>query len=188
MIAVLKGIWNAASPPVAFSNILSRNTANTIPALPAASVRATLSAIICESISPGMAPMARRIPISTVRSFTVTIMMLLTPMHPASSVPRPTSQIRKLSPRNRLSTIMNNCSVLRSCIASVSSGSNECSRAITRRTRSSSEDILIPDLPLTQIISTVLHLFNLHELLCFEQVAVVEVGAVCLAPSLGNLG
>jgi ABC-type lipoprotein release transport system permease subunit len=34
--------------------------------------------------------MARRIPISVVRSFTVTIMMLLTPMAPASRVPRPT--------------------------------------------------------------------------------------------------
>ena len=38
----------------------------------------------------GRAPIARRMPISVVRSFTVTIMMLLTPIAPASKVPKPT--------------------------------------------------------------------------------------------------
>ena len=31
------------------------------------------------------------------------------------------------------------------------------------------------------------HLFDLHELLCIKQISVIEVGAVCLTPCLGNL-
>ena len=69
------------------STTLSISTENTMPALPAARVRATLSQIICERMSRGTAPMARRMPISTVRSRTVTIIMLLTPTAQASSVP-----------------------------------------------------------------------------------------------------
>ena len=56
--------------------------------------------------------MALRIPISVVRSRTVTIMMFDTPMAPASKVPKPTSHIRKLTPLNMLSINWNSSSVL----------------------------------------------------------------------------
>ena len=51
-----------------------------------------LSDRICCRISFGRAPIARRIPIAVVRSFTVTIMILDTPIAPASNVPNPTSR------------------------------------------------------------------------------------------------
>ncbi len=57
-----------------------------------------------------------RMPISVVRSFTVTIMMLETPMAPARRVPMPTSQMRKLTPLNRLSSIWKSTSVLNTMI------------------------------------------------------------------------
>ena len=81
----------------------------------------------------GVAPMARRIPISVVRSFTVTIMMLLTPMAPARSVPMPTSMMRKFTPENRLSSIPNITSELNTLMAFSSVGSIWCAFAMTRR-------------------------------------------------------
>ncbi len=49
-------------------------------------------------IPSGVAPIARRMPISCVRSRTITSMMLLTPMTPAASVPMPTTHTRKRMP------------------------------------------------------------------------------------------
>ena len=79
---------------------------NSSPSIPATAVSTMLSQMICERIIFGVAPMALRIPISVVRSRTVTIMMFETPMIPASRVPIPISQIRKFTPLNRLSIIM----------------------------------------------------------------------------------
>ena len=82
-----------------------------------------LSQMICERIIFGVAPMARLIPISVVRSRTVTIIMFETPITPASNVPIPISQIRKFTPLNRLSIIIKNISVLRTVTACSSVGS-----------------------------------------------------------------
>ena len=71
----------------------------------------------------GVAPIARRMPISVVRSLTVTIMMLDTPMAPANKVPMPTSHIRKFTPLKRLSTMPNITSLLNTVIAFSSVGS-----------------------------------------------------------------
>ena len=87
----------------AISSICRMATPKMMPLMPATRVRRILSEMICERIILGVAPMARRMPISVVRSFTVTIMMLETPMAPARRVPIPTSQMRKLTPLNRLS-------------------------------------------------------------------------------------
>jgi hypothetical protein len=46
------------------------------------------------TIEPGVAPSALRMPISSVRSCTEMIMMLLTPTMPANSVPLPTIQTK----------------------------------------------------------------------------------------------
>ena len=81
-----------------------------------------LSDRICRRMSPGCAPMARRMPISVVRSFTVTIMMLLTPMAPASNVPSPTIHPRMRTPENRLSIMLNMASALTCTKAWLSSG------------------------------------------------------------------
>ena len=155
-MAVQKLIWNTAWCLVRASTTLRISTENTMPALPAARVSATLSQMICERMSRGTAPMARRMPISTVRSRTVTIMMLLTPTAPASSVPMPTSQIRKFTPRNRLSTMLNICSVLSTITAWSSVGSKRCSRDRMLRIRPSSVLIFTPFLPVMQMMSTLL--------------------------------
>ena len=115
-MAVQKSIWKCADvmPSVVFaiSSPCSTSTTKRMPLMPATEVSKILSCMICDSISRGVAPMARRMPISTVRSRTVTIMMFDTPMAPASSVPIPTSHISMLMPRNILSTIENIISVL----------------------------------------------------------------------------
>ena len=98
------------------------STLNTMPPMPATSVSTVLSAIICPRIWRGVAPMARRMPISVVRSFTLTIIMLDTPITPASKVPRPMSQMRKFTPLNRLSIIPKMSCVFRRNIACSSSG------------------------------------------------------------------
>ena len=92
--------WAVATPfeVLPISIICSSVTASSMPLMPATAVSTMLSAIICERIMQGVAPMARRIPISMVRSFTVTIMMLLTPMAPASSVPMPTNHTSRFTP------------------------------------------------------------------------------------------
>ena len=100
------------------------STENTIPETPDAMVSEMLSIMICDNMSDGVAPIARRMPISVVRSRTVTIMMLLTPMAPASIVPNPTSRIRKFTPRKRLSTRENISSVLSTKRACLSAGLN----------------------------------------------------------------
>ena len=105
------------------SSICSINTPNSMPLIPATSVSTMLSDMICESIILGVAPMARRMPISVVRSRTVTIMMFDTPMLPARSVPNPTSQIRKFTPLKRLSSIWNSTSVLNTVAPCSSVGS-----------------------------------------------------------------
>lgn len=94
------------------SSISSIITENSMPLMPATAVSMTLSVIICPRMLRGVAPMARRMPISVVRSRTVTIMMLLTPMAPASSVPMPTSSMRKFTPLKRLSSMPKSTSVL----------------------------------------------------------------------------
>ena len=58
---------------------------------------ATLSSTTCISTDRGFAPMARRMPISWVRSRTLTNMMLLTPTMPLSSVKMPMIHIDMLS-------------------------------------------------------------------------------------------
>ena len=157
-MAVQNPIWNGAAPnsefEVIFSKPSSSNTENTIPNEPAASVSVTLSIIICPRICLGVAPMALRIPISVVLSFTVTIIMFETPMAPARMVPRPISSTSMFSPRNRLSTIPNNCSVFTRPSAGLSVGSNLCSRATIWRILSSREDIFTPFLPVIAIRST----------------------------------
>ena len=110
--------------------------------------------MICDSIILGVAPMARRIPISMVRSFTVTIMMLLTPIAPANRVPMPTNQMRKLTPLNRLSSIWKSTSVLNTMSPFSSVGSMEWARAMVSRIRCDNLLITTPLLPVTAMIST----------------------------------
>ena len=81
-----------------------------------------LSLMIIVKMSMGVAPMARRMPISVVRSLTVTTMMLLTPMAPEKRVPKPISHTRMLTPWKRLSIIEKMASALTVSTACVSSG------------------------------------------------------------------
>ena len=90
--------------------------------MPATVVSTILSERICCRISLGRAPIARRMPISVVRSLTVTIIMLDTPIAPANKVPRPTIQIRMRVPVIRVSIMENIASALRNMIACLSSG------------------------------------------------------------------
>ena len=100
----------------------SSPTASASPKTPATNVSTKASLMICEMIVRGLAPNARRTPISCVRSRTVTSMMLLMPTIPASRVPRPTIHVRIFSPRNRLLAI-STCSLMFQIItAFVSSG------------------------------------------------------------------
>ena len=93
-----------------------------IPNIPAIVVSTILSDRICCRISFGRAPIARRIPISVVRSSTGTIMILDTPIAPASNVPNPTIQTNILMPLNKLSTIENIASAFRYITACLSLG------------------------------------------------------------------
>ena len=147
-IAVQKFTWKWAvrMPSFVFatSSICRMATPKRMPVMPATRVRMTLSEMICESIIFGVAPMARRMPISVVRSLTVTIMMLLTPMAPASNVPMPTSQMRKLTPLKRLSSIWKSTSVLNTITPFSSVGSTEWARATMALMRSVIELITTP--------------------------------------------
>ncbi len=125
-----------------------------MPLMPATNVSRMLSAIICERIMRGVAPMARRMPISVVRSRTVTIMMLLTPMAPASRVPIPTSHTRKLTPLKRLSSMENITSVLTMVSAFSSSGATSCVCPTTSRMRGTKVFVLTPGRATRQIIVT----------------------------------
>ena len=97
-----------------------------IPLSPATRVSTMLSLMICVSISVGVAPMALRMPISVVRSFTVTTMMLLTPMAPDISVPSPMSHTSTLTPMKRLSMSPNIASAFTLITACVSVGLMAC--------------------------------------------------------------
>ena len=90
--------------------------------MPATVVSTILSERICCRISLGRAPIARRMPISVVRSLTVTIIMLDTPIAPANKVPKPTIQIRMRVPVIRVSIMENIASALRNMTACLSSG------------------------------------------------------------------
>ncbi len=57
---------------------------------------ATLSSTTCSSTERGLAPMARRMPISWVRSRTLTNIMLLTPTMPLRRVKMPMIHIDML--------------------------------------------------------------------------------------------
>ena len=87
---------------ITMSTTLNTSTANTKPVNPAIAVSTTLSLIICFNIVNGVAPNARRIPISCVRSRTVTSIMLLTPITPDNNVPNPTIHTRKFKPPNNI--------------------------------------------------------------------------------------
>ena len=150
--------WALAMPSVVvpISSICSTTTPKMMPLMPATKVRITLSEIICERIVFGVAPMARRMPISVVRSFTVTIMMLLTPIAPASKVPIPTIQMRKLTPLKRLSSIWKRTSVLNTISPFSSVGSMECALATTSLMRWVMLLITTPCLPVVAMMSTAL--------------------------------
>ena len=94
-------------PAVKISAAPSRIAANTIPAIPAIVVSTMDSDSICAIMSRGFAPMARRIPISCVRSRTIIHIMLPTPITPDKRVPVPTTSARRVIPANTLSTISN---------------------------------------------------------------------------------
>ena len=136
------------------SSICSIITPKRMPLMPATSVSTILSEMICDRIILGVAPMALRIPISVVRSRTVTIMIFDTPIAPASSVPSPTSQMRKLTPRNRLSSIWNSTSVLNTVAPCSSVGSTKWAIVTAARIRSVSFDITTPSLPVATSMST----------------------------------
>ena len=106
-----------ASPKDILQQILSESMVLTTVAGMAVISFAVLILQILES-----APMARRMPISVVRSFTVTIMILDTPIAPANKVPKPTIQIRMRVPVISVSIMENMASALRNMIACLSSG------------------------------------------------------------------
>ena len=122
-----------------------------MPAIPAMAVSTTLSEMIWERMLRGVAPIARRMPISVVRSRTVTIMMFDTPMAPASNVPMPTSHTRKLTPVKRLSSMPNITSVLNTITPLSSSGSTWWARATTSRSLGVMLLMVTPRLAVRQI-------------------------------------
>ena len=136
---------------LAISSISNIITAKRIPLIPATEVSTILSLMICPRMLCGVAPIARRMPISVVRSFTVTIMMFETPMAPANNVPIPTSHISKLTPENKLSTNPNITSVLNTVTAFSSVGSIWCARATTSRMRGAILLITTPGLAVALI-------------------------------------
>ena len=91
-------------------------------------------------IDRGLAPRALRMPNSAVRSETVTSMMLLTPTTPASSVPRPMIQTKRLMPPKTIIMSLTRSMVLLIQMALSSVGSKSCSaarRPLIRRSNSS---------------------------------------------------
>ena len=83
----------------------------------------TDSVRIRRMIDTGLAPSALRMPNSEVRSVTVTSMMLLTPTMPASKVPRPMIQTKRLMPPKTIIMLLYCSIVLRIHRALWSSGS-----------------------------------------------------------------
>ena len=97
----------SACAPIIFVATCKMPTAKQMPAMPAMLVSMALSAKICAIIDLGVAPMARRMPNSFVRYFTIIHMMLPTPMMPAISELKPTKSRRKSTPLNILFTFFN---------------------------------------------------------------------------------
>ena len=71
--------------------IIITNVEKIIPAIPAIKDKTTDSAKICFLMSHGVAPSARRIPISLVRSLTTISIMLIIPITPESKINPPTT-------------------------------------------------------------------------------------------------
>jgi len=117
-----------------------------MPDMPAMMVNTILSERIWFIMSLGLAPMARRMPISVVRSLTVTIIILLTPMAPANNVPNPTIQLKILMPLNRLSIMLNIASAFTVTKACLSSGWIRCACFITLSTFFSISEMEYPGL------------------------------------------
>jgi len=106
---VVKALWNGTSgsrnispglAAIARAIASTTPTPATRPRYPASVVSTSASKTICPMTVSGVAPTARRMPISLVRSRTMTSMMLLTPMTPAASVPMPTIQTSARIPVN----------------------------------------------------------------------------------------
>ena len=73
------------STPIAYLSASPAARPTTMPMRPPRSVRVAASTRNCQRISPRVAPIAFRNPISRVRSVTDTIMMAITPIPPTMS-------------------------------------------------------------------------------------------------------
>ena len=139
----MKNISSLDPDEIMLSTMLRINTPKLIPAIPAIRVSTRLSIIIWLRMLNGVAPRARRTPISCVRSRMVTIIMLLTPTTPAKRVPKPTISISTLMPRKRLANILNWRSRLKPDTASGSVGDMSCSFLMIFLIRSSNDDTFV---------------------------------------------
>ena len=111
------------------------------PTKPAKVVSNRLSDSTWPMMSLGLAPIARLTPISRVRSFTVTSIMLLTPMMPDINVPKPTIQMRMWMPKNRPLKALKISDTLNELMASSSVGAMSC-RCLMSCFRSSSKLVM----------------------------------------------
>jgi len=100
----------------------SATTAATNPAYPATAVSTSDSCSTIPTTDAGVAPTARRRPISRVRSCTTISMMLLTPTTPAARVITPTNHTKSRIPRNSTVILRNSSSALKAPMAFSSSG------------------------------------------------------------------
>ena len=108
---------------------------------PKMAVIRTDSVRISRMIDAGRAPRALRMPNSAVRSVTVTSMMLLTPTMPASSVPSPMIQTKRLMPP-KTTIMLRTCSMVFQIQRALSSvASKWCSAAMRVRMRRSKASI-----------------------------------------------
>ncbi len=142
-------IWNCGvdiSLAVRVCVTPNAKAAKHMPAIPATAVSIIPSDRICTIISDGFAPIARRIPISCVRSFTMTHMMFPMPIMPASRVLKPMKRASSDTPVNRLSTIANCSEISNISIAGSSSGDMAWRIDRTRRMRGLRFDIFSPSL------------------------------------------
>ena len=97
----------------------------------------------------GLAPTARRMPISLVRSRTMISMMLVTPIAPAARVPMPTIQIRVRMPPKRPWIFPYSSSRLKCPKARVSSGATLWRSLSRARTFSSATEAGTPSFAVT---------------------------------------
>ena len=86
-------------------NRYRNNEPKQIPIMPANDVISIDSVMIIQIIDFEFAPIALRIPISKVRSFTITNIILLMPTTPLNKRHKPTNHRKKLTPLNSLSNI-----------------------------------------------------------------------------------